>query len=190
MTTSWPVDRSSMCVTLPEVIRFHLFQIKAKTHWSSMNSIFWEWKQNKPSRILMTCSFLPQTCKFQVWLHNYGILLHHNCIISNSANLHFQKHCLLDIRCFCRLCRLGVQMPLDSFRGRHFRQVLKGGDPRASPGERSDLRCSAWECCTSSWRKLCGQGNQSLALLLIQLPSDLNSFNGDTVRLKQTFENN
>lgn len=26
----------------------------------------------------------------------------------------------------------------------------------------------------------CGQGNQSLAFLLIQLPSDLNSFNGDS----------
>lgn len=152
---------------------------------SSMNSIFWEWKQDKSSRILMTCSFLPQMCKFQVWLHNYGILLHRNCITSNSANFPFLKHYLLDIRCFCRLCR---QMSLDIYRGRHFRQVLEGGDPRAHPGERSDLSCSAWECCTSSWRTLCGQGNQSLAFLLIQLPSDLNSFNGDTVRLNRTFE--
>lgn len=121
---------------------------------NSVNSIFWERKPNESSRILMTCSFLPQMCKFQVWLQNYGILLHCNCIISNRANLAFLKHCLLHIRCLYRLCRLDVQMPLDIFRGRHFRQVLEGGDPRAKPGERSDLSCSAGECCTSSWRKL------------------------------------
>lgn len=147
---------------------------------SSCSLVHGQW-----SRSSMCVTLDPEV---QVWLQNYGILLHWHCIISNSAN--FLKHCLLDIRCFCSLCRLGVQMSLDTFRGRHFRQVLEGGDPRADPGERSDLWCSAWECCTSSWRKLCGQGNQSLAFLLIQLPSDLSSFNGDTVRLNRTFELN
>lgn len=84
-------------------------------------------------------------------------MLHHNYITYNSANLfYFIKRHLLDIRRFYKSREeVDFQMPLGIVRGRHSGRFL--GEPRANPGEIWTLRS-----CTSSWRKVCGQGYQSL----------------------------